>query len=72
MDKIKDDYDLEPKELVEEPNYFTDDTTVSRVHKMERRYQVTNKDGRCTHCPPHKGENAKYKKHGIRKPRYKD
>lgn len=49
-----------------------DDTLVSRVHKLKRRWQICNKTGKCSYCPMHGGENIKYKKHGKNKPRYKN
>jgi len=43
--------------------------TNSRVLKIKHKL----KSGiHCAICPPHKGCNKKYKKHGSKKPKYKD
>ena len=46
--------------------------TNSRVYRQKRREHVCKADGRCTICRPHSGENKLYKKHGIKKPKYKN
>lgn len=44
----------------------------SKAYKIKRRRKIEDKKGGCTICPSHSGENADYKKHGKRKPKYKN
>lgn len=54
------------------PLQETKKTTNPKVYKRSRRAHIANKKGECSICPPHKGENRRYKKRGVKKPRYKD
>lgn len=44
-------------------NIETNGTVVNRLE----RYKL-----RCSFCRPHRGENVTYKKHGKKKPKYKN
>lgn len=46
--------------------------TDNRTYKAKRKDYICDLTGRCTICPYHGGENAKRKKHGTKKPKYKD
>lgn len=48
------------------------DTTNSNVDRRIRRTRIAKKEGKCSHCSPHGGENACRRKHPKTKPRYKD
>lgn len=51
------------------------DTDNSQVYKKNRRMELEKKHGKCSRCPPHRGENfgaKRYGKHGPKKPKYKD
>lgn len=56
------------KFLKKNPDYLTNSTS----DKIVRRRKIANKEGLCTICPPHGGDNARKSKNKARKPRYKD
>ncbi len=44
----------------------------SKVYKRLRRIVIAKRTGKCSYCSPHGGENITYRKHGTKKPKYKN